>query len=290
VVLKDYIEPYLAYVGRIGLNKSTIRNIRLGLYNAVVNTLGHKDLKDLKITDGSYIIAEASKHGEHGPERSMISFRGFLKYLHDDGVPLPVHYSDFKVPQLRSKEVVYLTQEERDIIRDTINLNVPSGLRIRTLFELIIKTGLRISEACSIKIEDIDFLNHEIKVQNCKSNRWETVYTHGVEDWIKRYIASRKSSSPYLFVTAYGDKYNPNFSRIDAAKLRAKLKDKIKKHFHWHLLRKTFCTELLFNQVDIKTVQYLARHASERTTLKIYAATTQKRSKSEHERVMSVLN
>jgi integrase/recombinase XerD len=288
--LKDYIEPYLAYAKRTGLEPSTIKNIRLGLYNAVVPTLGHKKLADLKVTDGSYVIEEGSKHGKHGSVRAMISFRGFLKYLHDDGIPLPVHWSDFKVPQSPDKVVEYLTAEERQIIRDTININNPSGLRVRTLFELILHTGLRITEACSIKIEDIDYLNHEIKVENCKSKKFENVYIHGVEEYIKTYIASRKDNNPYLFVTAAGDRYSANFSRMDSSKLRKKLQGKVKKHFHWHLLRKTFCTELLFNNVDIKSVQQLARHASERTTLKIYAATTQKRCKEAHERVMGTLS
>ncbi|MBP9686672.1 MAG: tyrosine-type recombinase/integrase [Candidatus Doudnabacteria bacterium] len=61
----------------------------------------------------------------------------------------------------------------------------------------------------------------------------------------------------------------------------------ITKRIHPHLFRSTFCTELLHGNVDIKSVQILARHKSERTTLRHYIAVSKERCKIEHQRVMN---
>jgi site-specific recombinase XerD len=44
----------------------------------------------------------------------------------------------------------------------------------------------------------------------------------------------------------------------------------ITKHMSWHLFRHTFCTLLLADNVDVKTVQSLMRHANVRVTLERY--------------------
>lgn len=270
-------------------NPSTIKNTRLALKNSVVLALGDKDVGLLKVTDASYIIEKGSLHGKYGASRGIIALRSLLKYLHDEGIPLPVHYSDFKVPVVPDKEVQYLTHEEREIVRSFINLNYPNGLRLRAMFEFMLRTGLRISEACAIRIDDIDFVNHEIRVENCKSKKWEVVYTHGAEEWVLKYLASRKDKNPFLFISNDGNRLTANLSKDMMRRLRKRIGGKIKKHIHWHILRKTFCTELLLNKTDIKSTQHLARHASERTTLRHYAAVNKQHSKKEHERVMSVL-
>ena len=61
----------------------------------------------------------------------------------------------------------------------------------------------------------------------------------------------------------------------------------ITKRIHPHIFRSTFGTELLYGGADIKSVQVLMRHKSERTTLKHYIAVSKDRCKGEHERILN---
>lgn len=288
MLLKDYTNNYISYMERMNRHPHTIACTKIAL-KVVIAGIGDKDVASLKVTDSSYIIERGSLHGKYGASRAIIALRGFLKYLHDDGVALSVHYSDFKVPYVIDKEVEYLNKEEREIIRNCINLNSPAGLRFRTMFELMLRTGLRISEALSIRIDEVDFLNHQIKIINCKNKKQELVYIYGCEEWIKKYLLSRTDKNPFLFVSTNGSTLSFDAAKSHLLKFRSCLKGKLHKTFHWHILRKTFCTELLLAKTDIKSTQYLARHASERTTLRHYAAVNKKYCKEEHERVMGVL-
>jgi site-specific recombinase XerD len=63
----------------------------------------------------------------------------------------------------------------------------------------------------------------------------------------------------------------------------------IKKHIAHHLFRKTFVTHLLQRKADIMAVKDLARHRSERTTLKNYAGVDKERSKAIHAGIMNDL-
>ena len=94
-----------------------------------------------------------------------------------------------------------------------------------------------------------------------------------------------------LFVSLTGQRATPSGVRrtIHSAMKKAG----VNKRIHPHIFRSTFVTNLLQGAekngavTDIKTTQTLARHKSERTTLKSYAAVVKGRAKGEHERVLN---
>ncbi len=286
--LRQYFEPYLRHAERMGLAPRSLYHAQNHFKYTIGPTVGDRELRSLKPNDASHIIERAALRGRSAPARAIIVLRALLKYIGGEGIKTPFHYSTLKVPRLPEKEIEYLTKEERKIIRDTIPLSFP-WVRFRAMFELGLHTGLRIGEMLNIRIGDIDWINHEIKIYSQKAKQYQTVYTYGSEEEISRYLGQRTDECPYLFATKEGKKIKFNCARTQMIEMRRKLKDKIKKHLHWHILRKTFCTELLLNKTDIKSVQHLARHRSERTTLRHYAAVNKTHCKVEHQRVMGVL-
>ncbi|MFR4948165.1 tyrosine-type recombinase/integrase [Thomasclavelia spiroformis] len=46
--------------------------------------------------------------------------------------------------------------------------------------------------------------------------------------------------------------------------------NKLNIHFHFHMLRHSFITNLVKNDIDVKTVQELARHSNINTTMSVY--------------------
>ena len=157
----------------------------------------------------------------------------------------------------------------------------------RALIENLRVTGMRISEAISLNRDDIDWNKKEAEITNAKTKEREMVYfTDESLAWLKRYLDFRNDRSEALFVNQNGKRVSPCTVRntIHHSTRRAG----IKKNVHPHIFRSTFGTELLHGGADIKSVQVLMRHKSERTTLKHYIAVSKDRCKSEHERIMNV--
>lgn len=56
---------------------------------------------------------------------------------------------------------------------------------------LLLYTGVRVSELCSIKIKDIDFLNYSIKIYGKEGKFREVPMKFDLADTIKEYIKDR---------------------------------------------------------------------------------------------------
>lgn len=174
---------------------------------------------------------------------------------------------------------------------DGIDLTIPSGLRTRALLEVLYATGTRIGEALSLDREDVDWKNKEAIIVNVKSKQPEKIFfTDRSFYWLSRYLASRDDKNPALFVSN-GTRLGREVSRSRMRRQFEKIEQSIgiKKRITHHIFRKTFVTHLLQRKADIMAVKDLARHRSERTTLKNYAGVDKERSKAIHAGIMNDL-
>ena len=144
-------------------------------------------------------------------------------------------------------------------------------LRDKVIVQLLLFTGVRVSELCGIRIRDIDFLSHQLKVIGKGSKYREIPLKVEIVESIKKYLLERKNNkhyqSEYLLLGQRGalgrDAINRILSRITKeAKLNQKLKP--------HACRHTFCTNLIRKGVPITTVSLLAGHSSIDTTMRAY--------------------
>jgi integrase len=179
----------------------------------------------------------------------------------------------------QEKEVEVLTREELQALYSQLSL------LDRVLLLLDVPTGMRAGELHAIQWRDIDFLQgilhihrsiwHQmigpVKTRKSKGvmplnpevitelQRWrsETPYA-GEQDWV---FASPKmrGRQPYW--------PSARMRHIRAAAKRVG----ITKHLSWQVFRHSFCTLLLANNEDVKTVQSLMRHSNIRVTLERYA-------------------
>jgi integrase/recombinase XerD len=178
--------------------------------------------------------------------------------------------NEIRLPRRPHRKVDYLTEEELSRIFATINTRTIPGLRSRTLIEVLLATGMRISEALSLNRESINYETGEADIIG-KGNKPRTVFFH--EDclwWVAQYLARRRDGCPALFATL---RSNPKrWTRRDMPKLFQKLKAKagIEKHLTPHLFRHTFCTHLLQNGADITHIKELAGHQDIQTTARYY--------------------
>lgn len=67
------------------------------------------------------------------------------------------------------------------------------GRRYRLMFSLMYGSGLRLGEACRLRIRDVDFENHKLYIRDAKGGRHrETVLSRHLAIELKSYIAERR--------------------------------------------------------------------------------------------------
>ncbi len=284
--LKDFFGGLIQYKKQCGVCEKTIREYQTHLNGTLSHSIADIDITDLKQVDVGKVLEAGRKHGIFGPQRSVVVFRQLLRFIKESGYKLDFDWRDISLPTAPRKKVEWLDKDEFEAVRNSFDLTAMSGLRDRALIEVLRATGMRISEALSLNRLDIDWIKKEAEITNCKTKEREMIYFNDEAlAWLKRYMDSRNDRFEPVFVSYNGKRATPCSVRrtLHHSAKRAG----IAKNIHPHLFRKTFCTELLHGLVDIKSVQALARHKSERTTLRYYVAISREGCKSEHQRVLN---
>ena len=166
---------------------------------------------------------------------------------------------DKRLPSVLSKEEVFKI------------IDVTTNLKHKTLLALTYSSGLRISEALSMKSRDIDSKRMLIHVKNAKGKKDRyTLLSAKVLLLLREYYSIYKPTD-YLFEGQYGGQYSSRSAQVviqESAK-----KAGILKHISLHTLRHSFATHLLEGGTDLRYIQELLGHSSPKTTM-IYTHVT----------------
>lgn len=201
--------------------------------------------------------------------RHLSSIRSFYEFLLVKG---KVQGSPFKLVSGPKKEKKLPNYLKYDEFLDLVNTcdETDLGVRNRMILELLFATGIRVSEAVSIKIADIDFKAREIRVTG-KGNKMRIVIFNKVcQEVMSKYVLEARQNllkgkkCDYLLVNHLG---NP-LTRRGVADILEKIikKSAIRHKISPHTLRHTFATLLLNEGMDIREVQELLGHARLSTT------------------------
>jgi site-specific recombinase XerD len=176
---------------------------------------------------------------------------------------------EIQLPQRPKPFVQYLTNEEVGRLRDAVETHTFTGLRMRTLIEVLLTTGLRISEALSLDRTAFEAGETEVQIIG-KGRKPRIVYfPEGTLGWINRFLRFRADDCPAVFVTT-GIPHR--WDRNDLSKFFKAVRNRagIDKPLTPHILRHTYCTNLRDNGTDISLIKELAGHQDIQTTAKYY--------------------
>ena len=146
--------------------------------------------------------------------------------------------------------------------------NDPPAVRSRddAVLELLYGSGLRVSEVCGLRPEDLDLARRRVTVWGKGSKQrvvpLSTPAVDALGQWMghgRRVLATASSPSDAVFLNRRGTRLGPR-------DVRRLLDRRAPSPTHPHALRHTFATHLLDGGADLRAVQELLGHADLSTT------------------------
>lgn len=155
-----------------------------------------------------------------------------------------------KAPKLDKKEPTILTKEEINSL-----LNVTENPKHRLLINLMLTSGLKVSEVVSIRLEDLNLNEKLLTVRTINGEKDRlTILSNQAVSGIRKFLSTRKDNNPFLFPIR--DSHITIKLPQKIIKQSAK-KANLNKGVFCHALRSTFIQTLIDNNVDLKTVKEL---------------------------------
>lgn len=167
---------------------------------------------------------------------------------------------------LDKKITIPLFKSEIDMIDKTQNPKCFTGLRNLCMIHMMLDCGMRISETCNLKIEDIYFDKRFIHIKQSKGNKDRLVPlpTH-LKSMLYRYIHFYRVISEHSYVLQNIDGEPFNYEAAKNIVRRIKDKTGIKKLKN-HLFRHTFATSYVMCGGDVASLAIVLGHSDIMTT------------------------
>lgn len=264
------ISDYLAHLAAMGKSTNTIKTYKAQLtqfFKWLEETDGTQDPREIGSADVSeyrdYLLELNKKPATINTARAVLE--AFCAWMVEAG------YMDRNpVTKVRKVEQVqeppkWLTKSERAKLLRVIDKE--KDIRNTAIIHVLLFTGIRASELISLKHDDILIKDHKgtLVVRQGKGNKRRTVpIERDTRSWLGRYMTEVHVVGAWLFPSQRGER----LSYIGLYQLCQTIGDKAGiEGLTPHVLRHTYCHDLILRHVDIGTVAVLAGHSKLETTL-----------------------
>lgn len=201
----------------------------------------------------------AEKYTPKTVSRKLNAIKTFFRFLMDDNFIPRDPSSGVAHPKIKVSMPKYLTQLEYRALRDVVR----SDARISAIVELILQTGMRISEVANLKSENIGDKKIAIESYATQPKR-EIPLNKPAKDAVKLYLTTRpKTDSEFVFVSKNGNRLAVRNIRaaIDRYMQRADIPQ-----YSVNDLRTTFIVENLKAGIDLVLLSHVVGHKRLSTT------------------------
>ena len=267
---QDYESELAPFLHFCRIEKGLSRNT-LAAYSADLLRFIHL-VKDVRQADIRPYIDHLTGAGlgNRSVARHLTTLRCFYGFLLREGLIDRDPTEHLRTPKQWQTIPKYLNLEEINKIIHAPDPTRPIGLRDRAMMEVLYASGLRVSELCSLRLNDLNLEMGVLRTTG-KGNKQRLVpagkdAVRAVEDYLRtgRPALLKGRASRYLFVTARGGP----LSRQAFWKLLAGYGRKVGiwRGLTPHVLRHSFATHLLEGGADLRSVQVMLGHADISTT------------------------
>lgn len=294
--METYLIRFLDYLDTVNSGSIHTRDAYQRDISEFIEFLKREGVEQLEEVDRLLVMDFVSylreREGIHGSmknatvARKLSSLRSYYRYLNEYIGIQNNPFLYFKAPKQTRRIPEFLFYDEIELFLSSFDLHEDVGKRDRALFELMYASGLRVSEVVNLKLEDIDFQDHILRITG-KGDKQRLVPFYDLAkqrllDYVEhvrgKWMKGAKHS--YVFINQRGKQLTSRGVqyRMEIAAQRCQLHV----HIHPHMFRHSFATHLLDNGADLRVVQELLGHASLSTT-QIYVHVTQERLKTAYE-------
>ena len=209
------------------------------------------------------------KRGVSSCARLLSAVKGFHRFLYRERLVRDLEVEGVKTPRVLRRIPFVLSQDEVERLLDTGDASA-CGLRDRALLELTYSTGLRVSEACRLTIEQIDFGHRLVRVRGKGKKERIVPFGKKAADAVRLYLEEgrplllKRRLTASLFLNSRGG----GLSRVGFWKILKKRAAEagLPADVSPHTLRHSFATHLIEGGADLRAVQELLGHSSIATT------------------------
>lgn len=212
-------------------------------------------------------------------QRHISSLKGFFSFLIKNNIVINSPMSNIVSPKATKKLPNVLSPEEIEIL---VSFSPKSAQDFRdiAIIELIYSSGLRVSEATNVKLDDFEDNRNFLRVLGKGSKTRLVPVGQYANDAISAWLEKRnsiRSESKYLFLNLRGKKIS---TRSVQERIRKISVIQGLPPVNPHMLRHSFATHLLESSGDLRSIQELLGHSS--------LSTTQIYTKLDYQHLMSV--
>lgn len=198
--------------------------------------------------------------------RILVAVKVFFRFLKKEGL---IHVDlgrYFETPKIWQLIPQVLNIEEVDALLAQPQLDDFIGSRDKAILELLYATGMRASELCQLRIQDLSDTFVKVKGKGKKERIIPVgkMALQAVDHFLQRFRGEMREEDAPLFVSRRG-------KRIDRVTIWNRVKAYarsagITKSISPHTLRHSFATHLLENGADLRLIQDMLGHEDIGTT------------------------
>lgn len=285
--LDNYYRYFNTHIKNSNLGKTPLKKINAILLQSFINEKSQNGRADgsgsLKRSSVKHIYNVLYGSLEQAMKNNMISFNPCKAIV---------------LPKNDKKEILYFTPEQADQFLESVK-----GSKYYLLYALVLVTGLRLGEVIALRWENVDLeekrisvklntvivskeqqlekgvLHSELILQTPKTKKsLRTLYIEEpivsmlkvlreTQIKINMEVGEAYIDSGFVFTNDHGEMMHPR-------SVQDHFKRAVKKaglpNLHFHCLRHTAATLMLYKKIDVKTVQEILGHENIMTTLDIY--------------------
>ena len=203
--------------------------------------------------------------------RIISGVKSLFKFLYLDGYRQDDPSELLEAPKIGRHLPDVLTVQEIDRIISQINLSQPEGQRNKAMIETMYSCGLRVSELCSLKMEDLFLDEGFIRVTGKGSKQRLVPISGRAVREIQLYLMDRchieikPGAEAYLFLSTRRGRPLSRVMVFDIVKNLTAMAG-IEKTVSPHTFRHSFATHLLEGGANLRAIQCMLGHEKIATT------------------------
>jgi integrase/recombinase XerC len=198
--------------------------------------------------------------------RKISCLRVFYRYLRKEGVLRNDPLDKVVLPKRKKTLPVFVEEDAMASLLDNDNFGKSfSGIRNRTIIELLYVSGMRRSELIGLRDGDVNIIEGSLKVTGKRNKQRIIPLVNSVISPLEEYVRVRNESverisGGWFFVTDKGNKLYDKYVYNIVNSYLAMVTTIEKKSPH--ILRHTFATHMLNRGADLNSIKELLGHAN----------------------------